>query len=99
MVQPSDREGYGLVVVESATRAVPVVLVDGPDNAATELVEPGVNGEIAASIDPPVLAAAILRAVDGGRPLRDSTAEWLGRNAERLALDGSLAQLSRSYAR
>ena len=98
IVQPSDREGYGLVVVEAASRGVPVVVVDGPDNAATELVEPGVNGEIAASIDPEELADAILRTIDGGRALRESTAEWLGRNADRLSLDHSLAQLSMSYA-
>lgn len=98
IVQPSDREGYGLVVVEAATRAVPVVVVEGPDNAATELVDAGVNGEIAASIEPVELSAAILRAVDGGLALRQSTAAWLGRNAERLSLAHSLEQLSRSYA-
>jgi glycosyltransferase involved in cell wall biosynthesis len=99
IVQPSDREGYGLVVVEAATNGVPVVVVDGPDNAATELVEPGLNGEIAASIDPPVLAEAILRAVDGGTELRRTTVQWLERNRERLSLDRSLAMVATSYER
>ena len=98
IVQPSDREGYGLVVVEAANHGVPAVVVAGPDNAAVELVEPGVNGEVAASIEPGELAAAILRAADGGEALRASTSAWLARNAERLSLDHSLAQLSRSYA-
>jgi glycosyltransferase involved in cell wall biosynthesis len=48
-VLPSEREGYGLVVVESSARGVPSVVVDGPDNAATELVDDGVNGAVAAS--------------------------------------------------
>ncbi len=99
IVQPSDREGYGLVVVEAATHGVPVVVVDGPDNAATELVEPGLNGEIAASIEPDVLADAILRAVDGGIELRRTTVGWLERNRERLSLDRSLAMVATSYER
>lgn len=97
LVQPSEREGYGLVVVESATRGVPVVVVDGADNAMTELVEPGVNGEIAASIDPPVLAEAILAVIDAGRPLRESTADWLAANAERLSLQHTLTGVERNY--
>lgn len=98
LVQPSDREGYGLVVVEAATHGVPAVVVDEPDNAAVELVDRGVNGEIAASIAPGDLADAILRAVDGGDAMRRSTIAWLGRNGERLSIDGSLARIAASYA-
>ncbi|MGZ4202366.1 MAG: glycosyltransferase family 4 protein, partial [Thermoleophilaceae bacterium] len=47
MVLPSKREGYGLVVVESAAQGTPSVVVRDGDNAATELVEEGVNGFIA----------------------------------------------------
>ncbi len=59
LVLPSRREGYGRVVIEASARGVPVVVVAGPDNAATELVEEGVNGTIAASAEPRDLAAAI----------------------------------------
>ena len=52
LVLPSRREGYGLVVVEAAARGAPVVVVAGPDNAAIELVEEGVNGVVAASAEP-----------------------------------------------
>ena len=50
---PSRREGYGLVVVEAAALGVPTVVVRGPDNAATELVEDGENGGIGLPSSPP----------------------------------------------
>lgn len=98
MVLPSRREGYGLVVLDAAARGTPSVVVRDPDNAATELVEEGVNGVIAASAAPDDLAEAILRVHEGGRALRRSTAAWFERNAERLSLAGSLESVSRSYA-
>ena len=97
LVLPSRREGYGLVVVEAAARGVPVVVVAGPDNAAVELVEEGVNGAIAAAVDPPELAAAILRVHDGGAALRESSAAWFRRNGDRLSFDRSLAQVLETY--
>ena len=59
MVLPSRREGYGLVVIEAAARGTPSVVVEGPDNAAVELIEEGVNGVVAASASAEDLAAAI----------------------------------------
>ena len=99
LVLPSRREGYGLVVVEAAARGVPTVVVDGPDNAATALVEEGVNGTIAASAAPDVLAAAIARVHDAGPELRDSTLDWFRRNRERLSLERSLETVLDEYAR
>src|SRR5919197_4207676 len=81
LVLPSQREGYGLVIVESSARGVPAVVVAGPDNAATELVEDGVNGVVAESIE--ALAAAIVRVQRGSSDLRRSTLEWFRRNEER----------------
>jgi glycosyltransferase involved in cell wall biosynthesis len=98
LVLPSRREGYGRVVIEAAACGVPVVVVEGPDNAATELVEEGVNGAVAASAAPDELAAAILRIHRGGSGLRDSTADWFGRNAERLSLERSLETVLEAYA-
>lgn len=94
-VLPSEREGYGLVVVESAAHGVPVVVVAGPENAATELVEEGVNGAVATSAEPAELAAAIERARTG---LRDSTLAWFRRNADRLSLESSLERVLETYA-
>jgi glycosyltransferase involved in cell wall biosynthesis len=99
LVLPSRREGYGLVVVEAAARGVPTVVVEGPDNAATELVEEGVNGAIARSAKADDLAAAIVRIHRAGPELRSSTLQWFSRNADRLSLDRSLATVLESYAR
>ena len=51
MLLPSRREGYGMVVVEAAARGTPSIVVAGEDNAATELIEEGVNGFVAPSAD------------------------------------------------
>jgi glycosyltransferase involved in cell wall biosynthesis len=95
---PSEREGYGLVIVESAARGVPSVAVAGPDNAATELVEDGTNGAVAASARADDLAEAIIRVRDAGEELRASTLDWFRRNAERLSLESSLQVVLREYA-
>jgi glycosyltransferase involved in cell wall biosynthesis len=97
LVLPSGREGYGLVVIESAARGVPSVVVEGPDNAATELVEEGVNGAIAVSAEPVDLAAAIVRVYRAGADLRESTLGWFHRNAERLSLERSLQIVLAEY--
>jgi glycosyltransferase involved in cell wall biosynthesis len=98
LVLPSRREGYGLVVIEAAARGVPVVVVAGPDNAAVELVEDGVNGFVAESADPRALAAAIVRVDDGGTVLRESAAGWFRKNAERLSFEHSFEQVLETYA-
>lgn len=98
MVLPSRREGYGLVVVEAAARGVPSIVVADPDNAATELVDEGENGFVAASASPEDIADAILRVREAGAPLRASTADWFARNRERLSLAGSLDLVAAAYA-
>jgi glycosyltransferase involved in cell wall biosynthesis len=97
LVLPSRREGYGLVVVEAASLGTPSVLVRDPDNAATELIEEGVNGYVAANASPEALAEAIERVHAAGPALRASTAEWFARNASALSLDGSLDAVAESY--
>jgi glycosyltransferase involved in cell wall biosynthesis len=87
------------VVVEAASRGTPSVVVADPDNAATELVEDGVNGVVAASASPDDLAAAILSVRRQGDALRRSTAEWFARNARRLSLESSLETVLTYYAR
>ena len=98
LVLPSQREGYGLVVVESAAQGVPSVVVEGPDNAATELVEEGTNGAVATSVAAEDLAAAIVRVHGAGPELRASTLAWFRRNAGRLSLESSLQLVVREYA-
>lgn len=98
LVNPSRREGYGLVVVEAAAYGTPVVLVDDSGNAATELVEAGVNGFVAKSAAPADLGRAIVQAVRGGAPLRRSARSWYDtavatRTVSR-TVDGILAALA-----
>ena len=97
LLLPSRREGYGLVVIEAAAHGTPSVVVDGPDNAAVELIEPGENGFIAASVSPEDVAAAILRVNEAGQELRRSTAAWFARNAQRLSLAHSVDLVLSSY--
>jgi glycosyltransferase involved in cell wall biosynthesis len=94
----SEREGYGLVVVEAAARGTPSVVVAGPENAAADLVEEGVNGSVAPSAAPDALADALVRTVAAGPALRRSTARWFADNAAMLRIDGSLELIERSYA-
>jgi glycosyltransferase involved in cell wall biosynthesis len=98
MVLPSRREGYGMIVVEAAARGVPSVVVADPDNAATELVDEGENGFVAASAAPADLADAILRVRAAGPDLRERTAAWFARNAQRLSLEDSLDRVAEAYA-
>jgi glycosyltransferase involved in cell wall biosynthesis len=97
LVLPSQREGYGLVVVEASARGVPSVVAAGPDNAATELVEEGVNGFVAPTAEPGDLADALVRVHEAGEGLRQSTADWYRQNAERLSLASSLEAVLATY--
>jgi glycosyltransferase involved in cell wall biosynthesis len=97
LLLPSRREGYGLVVIEAAAYGTPSVVVDGPDNAAVELIVPGENGFIAPSASPEDLATAILRVHAAGQDLRRSTAAWFTGNAHRLSLAHSLDVVLNAY--
>lgn len=97
MLSTSCREGYGMVVIEAAAHGTPVVVVDGPDNAAVELVEEGVNGTIAASNDPQAIAEAIERVWAAGMSMREGAAKWFAENAQRLSLDSSLERVLDTY--
>jgi glycosyltransferase involved in cell wall biosynthesis len=95
----SEREGYGLVVVEAAARGTPSVVVAGPENAAVELVIEGENGAVAASADVDELAAAILRVIAAGPTLREATTRWFAGHAPRLCINASLELVSEGYER
>lgn len=97
MLLPSEREGYGMVVVEASAHATPAVVVAAPDNAAVELVHDGVNGVIAHSADPDTIAEAIVRVHEAGMDMRDSTARWFAENSEWLSLEFSLATVLARY--
>ena len=98
LLQPSSREGYGLVVVEAAAHGTPSIVVAGEDNAAVELIEEGRNGSVAPSRSPEDLAAAIERVAAGGPQLRADTRAWFAENAERVSLGHSLRSALAVYA-
>jgi glycosyltransferase involved in cell wall biosynthesis len=98
LLLPSSREGYGLVVIEAAAAGTPSVVVAGDDNAAVELVEEGVNGFVASSEDPRVLAEAVVRCIDAGPALRASTVAWFARRAPQLSIAESAERLLAEYA-
>lgn len=99
LVLPSRREGYGMIVIEAAAAATPVVVVRGEDNAATELVVEGVNGAVADSVAPADLARAILRVHAAGAALRRSTAAWFAQEAPRRSADRSVDRVIAVYER
>jgi len=86
----SEREGYGLVVVEAAARGTPSVVVAGSENAAVELIEEGVNGTVAATASAEDLGQALVHIVDRGSSLRKTTAAWFTEHASSLRIEGSL---------
>lgn len=99
LLAPSRREGYGLIVIEAASLGVPCILASGPDNAATELVEDGVNGCVVDGPTPSAseLADAIVRVVEGGSELRARTAGWHRAHLERVLAQDPLARIEAAY--
>lgn len=97
LVNPSRREGFGLVVAEASAYGTPSVVVAGEDNAAVELIAEGVNGFVAPSASAEDLASAIERALEGGAALRASTREWFERARSAQSLDRSIEELLRRY--
>lgn len=93
----SEREGYGLIVVEAAARGTPSVVVAGPENASTELVLDGVNGAVAREATAESIGRSIVEVVDAGRALRDTTLEWFVDNAASLRSERSVELVTRSY--
>jgi glycosyltransferase involved in cell wall biosynthesis len=98
LLHPSEREGYGMVVIEAVSLGTPAIVVRGSENAATELVEDGVNGFVVDSADPAAMANAIVRAVAGGSALRGSALDWYRERREELSIEKSLAEVEDSYA-
>jgi glycosyltransferase involved in cell wall biosynthesis len=68
-VLPSEREGFGAVVLEANACGLPVVTVQHPDNAARHLIRNGENGYVA-QLAPEALAKAIVHCLEERTQLR-----------------------------
>jgi len=88
---PSDREGFGNVLVEAAAAGYPSVALSGALGVADAIV-PGLTGELALSPDPVDIADAVLRAAD---LTLDGIEPWL----RRFSLDASGSDLERVLRR
>jgi glycosyltransferase involved in cell wall biosynthesis len=97
LLHPSEREGYGMVVVEAVSLGTPAIVVRGSENAATELVEDGVNGFVVDTADADAMADAIVRAIEGGSRLRSSAFDWYRERRDQLSIEKSLAEVEASY--
>jgi glycosyltransferase involved in cell wall biosynthesis len=97
LLLPSRREGYGLVVIEAAARGTPSIVIAGADNAATSLIESGVNGLVVDAAQPAAIASAIVRAHAAGPALVQSTYGWFRDHAEELSVDSSVRQIESAY--
>jgi glycosyltransferase involved in cell wall biosynthesis len=97
VIVASVREGYGMMVVESAAHGTPCVVAGHPENAATGHILQGVNGFVVEPTDDG-LAGGILRSVDEGRPLRESTAAWYSTNSSSMGIDAAISEVVEAYA-
>jgi glycosyltransferase involved in cell wall biosynthesis len=86
LVNPSAREGFGLVVAEAAAYGTPSVVVAGEDNAAVDLIDEGINGFV-----------ALERALDSGTALQASTRSWFARERLSRSLGGSVDEILARY--
>ena len=85
------------MVVEAAAQGTPIIVVAGDDNAATELIDEGVNGYVSPTCDPSDLAAAIVRVSEDGADLRARTLAWAQRRSDGLSVSTSAQQVAEFY--
>jgi glycosyltransferase involved in cell wall biosynthesis len=97
LLLPSEREGYGLVVVEAAAHGTPSIVISAPNNAASALVADGVNGYIAPSPMPEVLADAIERVLRNRETLSVSSRAWFDSHRSELDIACSVERMEQTY--
>jgi len=97
LVLPSEREGYGAVVMEAIARGTPAIVVRAPRNAATSLIVENVNGFIAPSIDASELASRIIKVHQEGRELLLRTHQWFCEHAREVSIDTSVVSIEQTY--
>ncbi len=99
LILPSEREGYGLVVVEAAAHGTPSIVVNSPNSAASALVADGVNGYIASSHAPEALVDAIQRVFANRDALSASSRAWFDTHRPELDIACSVERIEQTYRR
>jgi glycosyltransferase involved in cell wall biosynthesis len=92
LVLPTEREGFGLVVLEASGHGLPSVLVAAGDNAAVELIDDGVNGHVCASADPGEQARAVL-ALAADDAIHERTRAWYEEHRARFSVATCAAEI------
>jgi glycosyltransferase involved in cell wall biosynthesis len=98
LILPSEREGYGSVVIEAIARGTPAIVVQGPDNAATSLIVETVNGFVSSSAQPVALAEQIVKIHRAGPAMISRTYDWFRQHAGEIGIEASIAQIEDVYA-
>jgi glycosyltransferase involved in cell wall biosynthesis len=98
LILPSEREGYGSVVIEAIARGTPAIVVQGPNNAATSLIVENVNGFVSSSAQPVALAEQIVKIHRAGPAMISRTYDWLRQHAGEIGIEASIAQIEDVYA-
>jgi len=97
LVNPSAREGFGLIVAEAAAYGTPAVVVAGEDNASVDLVRHGETGMVAPDAGPESLGGAIADVVAAGRNMRDATITAYRSDRVARSLSASVDELLERY--
>ncbi len=90
-VLPSEREGFGLVIVEANACRLPVISLRHRRSATRELVEDGVNGFLVSTGSPEEIATVIVKVVQD-----DALQVQLAENGEKMSKRFGWSDVSRS---
>ncbi len=90
-VLPSEREGFGLVVVEANACKLPVISIRHEMSATRELVQDGINGFLVSTASPEGIAEVIVKIVQD-----DALRARLAENGQRMSKRFAWSDVSRS---
>ncbi len=90
-VLPSEREGFGLVIVEANACKLPVISIRHEMSATRELVKDGVNGFLVSTASPERLAEIIVKIIQD-----DALRARLAENGQNMAKRFAWSDVSRS---
>ena len=90
-VLPSEREGFGLVIIEANACKLPVISISHEMSAVRELVQDGVNGFLVSRGSPDEIADVILKLISD-----DTLREQLAENGFEMSKKFAWSDISKS---